>query len=99
MKKFRLSAEAAGDLTEIFDYIADDSIAAAQRVRADIHDQLKKLAQTPGMGHRRPDLTSEKLLFWPLYSYLIIYQPASNPLHVVAVLHGRRDVRRILVQR
>ena len=99
MKKFRLSAEAAGDLTEIFDYIAEDSIAAAQRVRADIHDQLKKLAQTPGMGHRRPDLTSEKLLFWPLYSYLIIYQPASNPLHVVAVLHGRRDVRRILVQR
>ena len=99
MKKFRLSAEAAGGLTEIFDYIAEDSIAAAQRVRAGIHDQLKKLAQTPGMGHRRPDLTSEKLLFWPLYSYLIIYQPASNPLHVVAVLHGRRDVRRILVQR
>jgi toxin ParE1/3/4 len=99
MKKFRLSAEAAGDLTEIFDYIAEDSIAAAQRVRADIHDQLKKLAQTPGMGHRRPDLTSEKLLFWPLYPYLIIYQPASNPLHVVAVLHGSRDVRRILVQR
>jgi len=53
MKKFRLSAEAAGDLTEIFDYIAEDSIAAAQRVRAGIHDQLKKLAQTPGMGHRR----------------------------------------------
>lgn len=25
MKKFRLSAEAAGDLTEIFDYIAEDS--------------------------------------------------------------------------
>ena len=54
MKKFRLSAEAAGDLTEIFDYIAEDSIAAAQRVRAGIHDQLKKLAQTPRMGHRVP---------------------------------------------
>ena len=39
MKKFRLSAEAAGDLTEIFDYIAEDNIAAAQRVRAGIHDQ------------------------------------------------------------
>ncbi len=99
MKKFRLSAEAAGDLTEIFDYIAQDSVAAAQRVRGGIHDQLRKLAQTPGTGHRRPDLTSESLLFWPPYSYLIIYQPASNPLHVVAVLHGRRDVRRILVQR
>jgi len=99
MKTFRLSAEAAGDLTEIFDYIAENSIAAAQRVRVGIQDQLKKLARTPGMGHRRPDLTSEKLLFWPVYSYLIVYQPASDPLHVVAVLHGRRDVQSILVQR
>ena len=62
MKKFRLSAEAAADLTEIFDYIAEDSIAAAQRVRAGIHDQLKKLAQTPGMGHRRPDQREASVL-------------------------------------
>jgi len=37
--------------------------------------------------------------FFPVYSYLIVYRPATKPLQVVAVLHGRRDVEKILRQR
>ena len=44
MSKFRLSAEAAGDITEIFDYIGDDSIDAAQRIRAEIYEEITRPA-------------------------------------------------------
>jgi len=99
MRKFRLSAEAAQEITAIFDHIAGGSIDAAERVRTEIYDALKKVAQNPGMGHKREDLTHRDLLFWPVYSYLIIYRPQTQPLEVVAVLHGRRDLKRLLEKR
>jgi plasmid stabilization system protein ParE len=37
--------------------------------------------------------------FFPVYSYLIVYRPDTKPLHVVAILQGRRDVRRVLKDR
>lgn len=98
MKKFRLTAEAAADLTEIFDYIAEDSLDAAQRFTSEISDEMRKLAQNPGIGHKRPDLTNRDLLFWRMYSYLIIYQP-TRPVNVIAVLHGSRDVKRVVKKR
>ena len=57
MKKFGLTAEAAGDITEIFDYIAEDSIDAAQRVRAEI-------SGVPSMAYSNeaPPQTDE--LYW-----------------------------------
>jgi plasmid stabilization system protein ParE len=81
MKKLRLTAEAVADLTEIFDYIAGGDIDAAQRVAAEIHDEMKKLAGDPGLGHKRSDLTSRDLLFWRVYSYLIVYQP-GDPVNI-----------------
>ena len=99
MKKFRLTAEAAGDITEIFDYIAEDSIDAAQRVRAEVYDAMRKLARSPGLGHKRPDLTNRELLFWTVYSYLVIYQPNTKPVNIIAVLHGSRDVNKLLEKR
>lgn len=54
------------------------------------------LAQSPGLGHTRDDLTSLPLRFWPVFSYLIVYDPARRPIEIVRVLHGARDLRRIL---
>ncbi len=48
------------------------------------------------MGHTRVDLTVRPLKFWSVYSYLVVYDPTSTPLAVVAVLHGARDVENIL---
>jgi len=49
----------------------------------------------PGLGHRRPDLTARDVFFWPAHSYLVIYR-ASKPLRIVRVIHGKRDVKRLL---
>ncbi len=33
---------------------------------------------------------------WSVYSYLVVYDPSGDPLTIVAVLHGARNVAEIL---
>jgi plasmid stabilization system protein ParE len=49
-----------------------------------------------------PDLTARALRFWTLKrypNYIVVYRPGTNPLQVIAVLHGKRNLRRILKER
>jgi len=57
MKRFILTPRAAQDVSDIWDYIADDSIEAADRVLDALHSVVVKLAKNPGMGHWREELT------------------------------------------
>ncbi len=99
MNAFRLSPEASQDLTEIFEYIAQDNADAAERVRVELLEAMRGLAKMPGKGHRREDLTNRDVLFWLVRSYHIIYPAGTRPLEIVAVLHGKRNIRRILRER
>ncbi len=92
MKRFQLSREAASDIREIWSYIAADSVKAARKVRLSLFDACQRLAENPGIGHLREDLTDQSILFWPVGAYLIIYDPKSKPLSIVRVLRGARDV-------
>ena len=53
----------------------------------------------PRQGHSRKDLTDRSVLFFPLYSFLIVYQAETNPIPIIAVLRGKRDVKRVLKER
>jgi toxin ParE1/3/4 len=90
---FALHPLAAQDITEIWEYIAADNPLAARRVREEIHSAIRALLPFPGVGHRRPDLTSRSLRFILVRDYLIAYTPDEKPLWVVAVMHGRRSPR------
>ena len=85
--------EALLDLDEIWEYIARDSLEAADRVTAAILARIDAVAPFPHQGHRRPDLDSRGLRYLRVYDYLIAYAPNESPLWVVAVLHGRRSPR------
>jgi plasmid stabilization system protein ParE len=63
-----------------------------------LNQAFQRLADMPGLGHRRNDLTKRDLRFWSVYSYLVIYRE-SDPLLIVAVLHGKRNVKRLLKER
>jgi antitoxin ParD1/3/4/toxin ParE1/3/4 len=95
MKRFKLSPEAAQDIREIWAYVAADSIQAARRLRLQILDACRGIADNPEIGHSREDLTEKPVLFWPTGSYLIIYV-ARKPVEIVRVLHGARDVPSLL---
>ena len=101
MSRYRLTAEAQRDLQEIRDYLtAEAGPRVARYVVSALIVALRKLGKDPGMGHRREDLTpQENVLFWPVFSYLIVYQRDAKPIGVVAVLHGKRDVAAALAKR
>jgi antitoxin ParD1/3/4/toxin ParE1/3/4 len=98
--RYVLAPEAALDLVKIWRYIKkESSVQIADRVEAAICDQIVSLAKSPGIGHWRKDLTVEAVKFFPVYSYLIVYRPDTKPLHIVAILQSRRDVRQVLKDR
>jgi plasmid stabilization system protein ParE len=93
MSGFVLHPEAYTDLEEIWEYIAADSLEAADQVREEIYDAIQSLVVFPYIGHSRPDLTSRPLRFQSVRDYVIAYAPDEKPLAVIAVLHGRRNPR------
>jgi plasmid stabilization system protein ParE len=97
-RRFSLTPAARADLFEIDDYLRQESPPAAARVRAELRAAMRKLAGYPGIGHLRADLAEEPLRFWPVYSYLIIYRAETRPLQILRVLHGSRDVRKLLLE-
>jgi plasmid stabilization system protein ParE len=98
MKSFKLSPYAADDIRSIWSYIAKDNVRAARRVRLRIFDACTRLAEHPRIGHERGDLTDRHLLFWTVEPYLIVYNPARNPIEIVRVLHGALDIPSILTE-
>lgn len=99
-RRYVLAPQAARDLVEIWRYIRKESGGKmADQVESAIRDQIVSLARSPGIGHWRKDLTDEAVKFFPVYSYLVVYRPDTKPLHIVAILQGRRDVRQVLKDR
>src|SRR3954451_16109460 len=94
MTGYAFHPDAFADLDEIWEYIAQDNVDAADRVLSDIHSTLTTLAGSPHIGHRRPDLTTRPLRFHVARDeYLIAYAPAEKRLRVLAVFHGRISPR------
>jgi plasmid stabilization system protein ParE len=96
MKRFILTSRARQDVNEIWDYIANENIEAADRVLEALHNAMTKLATNPGIGHWREELTDKRHRFFLVYSYLIVYRNATKPLQVIRVLHAARDVQSLL---
>jgi antitoxin ParD1/3/4/toxin ParE1/3/4 len=93
MTGYTFHSEALNDLDEIWEYIASDSVDAADRVIAEILAAIRNVVPFPNSGHQRPDLTSRPLRFILVRDYLIAYAPDEKPLWVIAVLHGKRSPR------
>ena len=82
---------AAADIFEIWDYIADDSLVAADRWVDRLDEQFGLLATQPLMGSARDELAPGVRSF-PFGRYVIFYAPLDDGIDVVRVLHGARDI-------
>ena len=96
MSDFIISPAARQDLMEIWEYIAQDNLDAADCVAEEIRAEIRMLAQNLGLGHYRTDLANEPLKFWRVYTYLIIFRPETQPLEIVRILSEYQDLKRIL---
>ena len=96
MTRLILTPRARQDVNDIWDYIADDNLEAADRVLAALESAMIKLAKNPGIGHWREELSDKRHRFFLVYSYLIVYRHETKPLQIIRVLHTSRDVQSIL---
>jgi toxin ParE1/3/4 len=95
--RYLLSPEAREDLREIRGYLVGrGGNRLARYVLHEVTAAFHLLASHPDAGHFRKDLTLLPVKFWPVFSYLVVYDPAARPLAIVRVLHGRQDVEAIL---
>ena len=79
------------DILEIWDYIAEDSLAAADRWVDQLDEQFRVLATQPMMGRARDELAPGVRSF-PFGHYVVFYVPLDYGIDIVRVLHGARDI-------
>lgn len=99
MANFVVAPEAEEDVFQIWLYLLwEAGRETADRIEGEITEAFSRLTTMPGKGHRRPDLTRHNVLFYSIYQYMVVYR-TGTPLEIIAVLHGRRNVKRILKER
>ena len=99
MKRFLFGRYVEGDLREIRDHISKDSPESARRLMVRFIEAFRLLANHPNLGFMREDLLTPSLRFWPVGSYLVIYLAEKQPIEIVAVVHGARDVPSVINRR
>ncbi len=100
--RIQFTPQATEDLETIWWVIAEDNRDAADKVELEILATCHRLAKHPGMGTKRQDITPLPVRFWTVTkfpNYVIVYRPETVPLQVVAVLHGKRDLKEVLESR
>jgi plasmid stabilization system protein ParE len=99
---FQLTPQATEDLDAIWWFIAEGNQDAAERVETEILATCRRLAKHPRMGTKRQDITTLPVRFWTITkfpNYVIVYRPETVPLQVVAILHGKRDMKEVMGRR
>ena len=99
MSRYVLSSEALLELDDIWGFIAQDDVEAADRWIARLLDACEMIGHNPRIGHTRKDLTENSLLFWPAGAYLIVYRILEGAIEIVAVTQGARDIPSYLRRR
>ncbi|MEW6234115.1 MAG: type II toxin-antitoxin system RelE/ParE family toxin [Candidatus Omnitrophota bacterium] len=90
MPKITLLPAARHDLDEIWDYIAEANLPAADRLIETIDQKLSLLAERPKLGAVRFRLIPGLRIF-PVGNYNIFYRSADTGIEVIRVLQASRD--------
>jgi toxin ParE1/3/4 len=92
-----LTPLARRELVDAIRTIAMDNERAARGLNDAVALAARRLGSNPSLGSNRPYLPS-RYRVWPLrrYSYLLVYDPATEPVLILRVVHMRRDLPRLL---
>lgn len=96
MKLFRIADKARDDLVSIWSYIAieNDAPDAADKVMNQLEQVFRQLGKHPLIGRSRPAFAPD-LRSFPKGNYVVFYR-STDCVEIVRVLHGKRNVDRIL---
>jgi toxin ParE1/3/4 len=91
MSRIIVSDLARSDLDQIWVYIAEDNLTAADDLVERVLDVYHILAENPRMGRVRRDLHPD-LRSFPVGKYVVFYRRIENGIEIVRVLSGHRDI-------
>lgn len=91
MNQYALSQKAKEDFVSIYRFIAKTSVSRADQYIAELDETLLKLASSPLIGPIS-DLGYDELRSFVFRSHKIFYFPAPNGIHVIRVLHSKRNI-------
>lgn len=95
MTQLVVTTNANEDLSDIEAYVSRDNPRAALRLTARLREAFLNIVRTP--DQLRPKLGRTTRLF-PVGSYVIVYDydPVARRVVVLRVVHGARDLPRLL---
>ena len=82
---------AEADAVEIWAYIAEDNVAAADQLLDRFDRIIHQLSFQPHLG-KTVDAIAPGLRFLPLGNYLIFYRAIEEGVEIARILHGARDI-------
>jgi len=91
MSRYRVAPEARADLDEVYDYVAKESLSAADELIETFQERFRLLATQPLMGQARPEL-GRSLRSFTVGNYVIFYRPAEGGIEVAKIIHSARDI-------
>ena len=90
----RLSRQAEQDIESILQYTYETYGERQRQLYADaLHAAFETITGTPGLGHRRPDL-SERHRAFTVEQHVVVYTVSGRTVYVARILHGRMDFTR-----
>ena len=93
---------AVGDLDELIDYIALDSINSAIEQYENIKEATKGLIKFPESGRIIPELYEQNITKYRekiIPPWRIMYKKDQNIVYVMAIIDGRRNIEDVLMRR
>ncbi|MDB5339443.1 MAG: plasmid stabilization protein [Planctomycetaceae bacterium] len=89
MARIIRTRQARSDVLDIWEYIAADNTAAADKVIRRLDEVIRLLAEQPELGSRQ-DKYRVGLRCMPVGNYLIFYDQIPDAIRVLRILHGAR---------
>ncbi|EKD36724.1 MAG: Plasmid stabilization system protein [uncultured bacterium] len=96
MAKIRWSHEAECWLKEIYKYIGQDNLSAAEKVVAGIFDKTQILRDFPQLGHKYREEPEGDIRILLYGHYRIAYMITEDSIDILGVFHGALDIEKYL---
>ncbi len=92
MSRYALSKRAHEDMLAHLSFLSERSAIAAERLALSLIREFRHLAEWPGSGRQRPDLTPADVYFWPISSYWLIYRKVDTGVFIARIVHSKQDL-------
>jgi len=94
----KLLSIAEDDLAEIITFIAEDNVAAAEKLADKIEARLARLAEHPALGRipAEEELARLGYRYLVIDNYLVFYTVSAQTVLIHRIIHGVRDYVNLL---